>query len=161
MKTEKYTNILFNAGCDIGVVNHCLKVAEVASEFSGISVDDELVLAGSILHDLGRSRTHTIEHASVGAELSEKLGFSKEITEIIRCHTGAGLSADECTLLGLEPTDCIPQTLEEKIVANADNLVKGSRVITIYERVMLIFDLPRRSKKNIRRLAMDIGLLSK
>ena len=53
----------------------------------------------------------------------------------------------------------MPQTLEEKIVAHADNLVKGSKVISIEERMMRIPDLSTRSKKRIWRLAMEVELL--
>ncbi|MDO5846422.1 MAG: phosphohydrolase, partial [Methanocorpusculum sp.] len=78
-----------------------------------------------------------------------------------RCHTGAGLSEDDCVLLGLPPADCVPKTLEEKIVAHADNLAKGSRRVTMDERMMLIEDQSRRSKRNVWRMGMEIELLRK
>ncbi|MDV0442247.1 HDIG domain-containing metalloprotein [Methanorbis furvi] len=157
---ESYENILFSAGCDAGVVKHCRVVAETAMQFSGDSVDDSLVCAGSMLHDIGRSKTHDISHAQEGAEICRRLGESDALRKIVLKHTGAGLTADECTILGLEPIDCMPQTLEEKIVAHADNLVKSSKVITIEERMMRIADLSTRSKRRIWRLAMEVELLS-
>jgi hypothetical protein len=39
------------------------------------------------------------------------------VARIIECHTGAGLTSDECTLLNLWPRDCIPRSIEERIVA--------------------------------------------
>ena len=51
------------------------------------------------------------------------------------------------------------KTLEEKIVAHADNLAKGSREITIEERMMLIAGQSKRSKKNVWRLSMEMELL--
>ena len=156
----EYQNTLFKAGCDAGVIAHCKKVAMVASRYKGESVDKELVYAGSMMHDIGRSVTHSIEHASIGGNICHKLNISKEITHIVERHTGAGLSEDESVLLGLPPKQVIPETLEEKIVAHADNLVKGTREISIYERMMLIADLPPRSKKNIWRLSMEVELLT-
>ena len=157
--SDRLSQILFSAGCDAGVVSHCKKTAELASRYRGVSVDSVLVEDGAMLHDLGRSVTHSIRHAGEGAELSRKLGLRDEITEIIRCHTGAGLSEDDCVLLGLPPANCVPKTLEEKIVAHADNLAKGSREITIEERMMLIAGQSKRSKKNVWRLSMEMELL--
>lgn len=156
---DKLSQILFLAGCDAGVVSHCVKTADIASKYRGASVDSSLVEEGAMLHDLGRSKTHSIHHAMVGAELSRALCLSPEVTEIIRCHTGAGLSEDDCTLLGLPLANCVPRTLEGKIVAHADNLAKGSREILIEERMMLASGLSKRSKRNIWRLAMEIELL--
>jgi len=154
-------NLLFLSGCDAGVISHCKKTAEIAARYGGNSVDSSLVHTGAMLHDLGRSRTHSIHHARVGAELSESLGLSPEIISIIRTHTGAGLSDEDCVLLGLPPQDCIPRTLEEKIVAHADNLAKGSRIIRKEERMMLIAGQSHRSKRNVWRLALEVDLLRK
>lgn len=154
-----YIQTLFSRGCDDGVVAHCKKVAEVAARYHGASVDDKLVYAGGIMHDVGRSITHSIRHAGEGAQICTEMGLSAQLTHIVRSHTGAGLSAEEASLLGLDPVDAIPQTLEAKIVAHADNLVKGSREISMCERMMLIADLPARSKKSIARLAFEVELL--
>lgn len=154
-----YAGILFSAGCDAGVVSHCKVVAETAARFSGDSVDAGLVQAGAMMHDVGRSVTHAISHAQEGARICREWGEDDALTEIVLRHTGAGLDADECTLLGLVPMDCVPRTLEEMIVAHADNLVKGSKVIPIEGRMMAIADLSRRSKRRIWRLAMDVELL--
>lgn len=159
MPENRYSQTLFSAGCDAGVVRHCEVVADVAARFSGDSVDTDLVCAGSMMHDIGRSVTHDISHAQEGAKICRERQEPDSLTDIVLRHTGAGLDADECTLLGLCPMDCVPRTLEEKIVAHADNLVKGSKVISIEERMMRIADLSQRSKKKIWRLAMEVELL--
>ena len=153
------SKILFSSGCDAGVVAHCKKTADIASRYVGDSIDSKLVESGAMLHDLGRSVTHSIRHTGEGAKLSRELLLGDDVTEIIRCHTGAGLSEDDCVLLNLPPADCVPKTLEEKIVAHADNLAKGSREITIEERMMLIAGQSKRSKKNVWRLSMEMELL--
>ncbi|MDR0438675.1 MAG: HDIG domain-containing protein [Methanocalculaceae archaeon] len=159
MPENRYSQILFSVGCDSGVIRHCETVASVASQFSGDSVDDALVFAGSMMHDIGRSITHDISHAQNGARICRERGESEALIEIVLRHVGAGLNADECTLLGLLPMDCVPRTLEEKIVAHADNLTKGSKIISIEECMTRIADLPTRSKKKIWRLAMEIEQL--
>lgn len=156
-----FSKTLFSLGCDEGVVNHCKAVASASQKYFGESVDSDTVYAGCMLHDIGRSVTHSIEHAQEGAGICKELGCPSEITEAVRCHTGGGLSEDECVLLGLMPLDCGPKTLEEKIVAHADNLVKGSRIITLDERMMLSISLSRRARKKIWRLGTEVELLSR
>lgn len=157
---EEFSPALFPAGCDDGVIHHCRVVQSVSSRYGGDSVDADLVAAGSLLHDIGRSVTHSIAHAQEGWRICLERNLPSEVAEMVLRHTGAGLDADECTLLGLDPMDCVPRTLEEKIVAHADNLVKGSHVITIEERMIAIADLPTRSKRRIWRLAMEVELLA-
>ncbi len=111
-----------------------------------------------MLHDIGRSKTHGIGHAQSGAEICRKLGLPEEVARIVECHTGAGLTADECSLLGLLPVDCIPQTLEEKIVTNADNLVGGRHEISIERDLMEAFALKRNVRRRIYRLWLEMEL---
>ena len=83
------------------------------------------------MHDIGRSKTHGIRHAVVGAEIARKYGYDEEILNIIERHIGAGITEDEAVKLGLPKKSYIPQTLEEKIVAHADNLTSGSEEVSI------------------------------
>jgi uncharacterized protein len=117
-------------------------------------------MEGALLHDIGRGGTHSIGHAQRGADLLREKGFPKRLVRIVECHTGAGLTADECTLLGLAPRDCIPQTIEEKIVTHADNLVAGSTRVTIDEEIAGAIHLPRKIRKRMYRLANEVELLT-
>lgn len=92
-------------------------------------VDKDLVTAGALLHDIGRSVDHSIMHAWYGAEIAERLGLPQSIVDIIRKHTGAGLDEQDVEEMGLPKADYMPRTLEEKIVAHADNLVSDNRVV--------------------------------
>ena len=125
-------DMLVAEGCRKRVVVHCCTVRAVADEISaGIrGVDRDLVTAGALLHDIGRSVDHSIMHAYLGAEIARRRGLSPEIENIIRKHTGAGLDDQDVKELGLPPGDYMPVTLEEKIVAHADNLVSDNRVVT-------------------------------
>ena len=120
--------ILVNAGCSPEVIAHSLTVSMVAlsiAERVSISVDREMVRQGGLVHDIGRSRTHGIEHAIVGAEIAKRLGLSGALINIIERHIGAGIQASEAERLGLPGKDYIPLTPEEKIVSYADNLISG------------------------------------
>ena len=123
-------SILRESGCRSRVVIHCCTVRAVADEMAkGFDVNAGLVTAGALLHDLGRSVDHTIKHAMIGASMAEKLGLPKELVEIIRKHTGAGLDEMDVKEFDLPPGDYIPRTLEERIVAHADNMVSDDRVV--------------------------------
>ena len=67
--------------------------------------------------------------AYLGAQIAEKKGLPKCLVEIIRKHTGAGLDDQDVKEMGLPPGDYMPKTLEEKIVAHADNMVSDNRVV--------------------------------
>jgi uncharacterized protein len=132
-----YIRYLEEAGCDPGVIAHCLAVRDVAVliadriiQAGKVPVDRDLVVAGAILHDIGRSETHGMDHADAGGRICKKLGFPPEICRIVERHIGAGLSGSERISFGLSGDTRIPESLEEKIVAHADNLVKGTRIIT-------------------------------
>lgn len=158
-RRDTLRKFLENAGCSRRVIRHCDTVCDLVLEFfiPGI-MDREVLVAGAMLHDIGRGVTHDISHAQKGAAYCRKQGLSEEIARVVECHTGAGLTADECTLLRLLPVDCIPRTAEEKAVANADNLVSDSRVIGIGERMFYAQYLPRRVRRRMFCLWLEMEL---
>ncbi len=116
------------------VVRHCKKVAEVAKALadsfqrSGRKVDSQTLVAGALLHDIGRNRSRTVNHGLLGAELLEREGVDDRVVQIVRRHVGAGLSPEEVKRVGLPDLDFIPRTLEERIVCFADKMVASDRV---------------------------------
>jgi len=112
------------------VIVHCCTVKAVALEIAKrFDADKELIIAGALLHDIGRAKDHTIMHAFIGAEMAERLGLPDELASIIRKHTGAGLDEQDVKEMKLPKGDYIPRTTEEKIVAHADNLVSDNRIV--------------------------------
>jgi uncharacterized protein len=159
---EDCERLLTEAGCSRRVVAHCQVVREVSVGYavsSGLA-DTRLVDSGACLHDIGRGITHTLHHAQAGAAYCRKIGLPEQVARIVECHTGAGLSADECTLLGLIPVSCIPVTLEERIVAASDNLVRGADVITIYDRLARSYMLSRKIRRRLYRLWLEVELIA-
>ncbi len=90
-----------------------------------------LVEMGGLLHDIGRSKTHDVDHAVVGAEILREMGIPEELVLVVERHIGAGIPADEAVELGLPEKHFMPETLEEKIVAYADKLISGRREVSI------------------------------
>ena len=128
---DECISMLLEEGCKRRVIIHCCTVEAVAKEMiSRIGgADRDLVLAGALLHDIGRSVNHSIMHAYIGSQIASERGLPQELVDIIRKHTGAGLDPEDVDEMGLPAGDYIPRTLEEKIVAHADNLVSDNRVV--------------------------------
>jgi uncharacterized protein len=156
-----WEDLLREAGCNEKVIAHCRAVQEVALGYAALDdlVRVDLVSEGSMLHDIGRGTTHTILHAQQGADYLRAHGICEDVARIVECHTGAGLTADECTLLRLFPSDCMPHTTEEKIVTHADNLIKGRRRVIIEESIASAIHLPRKVRRRMYHLARDVELL--
>ena len=90
-----------------------------------------LVEVGALLHDIGRSKTHNIEHAVVGAQILREMGVPEKLANLVEVHIGAGIPADEAVELGLPERHYFAETLEEKIVAYADKLLIGRKEVPI------------------------------
>ena len=126
------------------MVEHCKIVTQVAMEIAtacqrkGIKVNLNLIEIGALLHDIGRSKSHRINHAVVGVGIARAFGLPVPVLRIIERHVGAGITPREAKILGLPPRDYRPQTQEEKIVAYADKLVEGNhrvRITTVVYRL--------------------------
>lgn len=118
--------LLRGAGVSEEDVAHCVRVAEKALELAdrmNFYLDLELICRGALFHDLGKAKTHEIEHGRIGAELGKKLGLPDKVTAIMEKHIRGGLTAAEAVVLGLPVKDYSLSSLEEKIVIYADRLV--------------------------------------
>ena len=128
--------LLKNAGCSRDVIRHCKSVRDIAVKIAKkASADVHLVEAGALLHDIGRSKSHDIRHVLEGVEIARTLGLSEKIIRIIETHIGAGIPSDEAKGLGLPEKNYIPETLEEKIVCHADNLIENNKKQKIEKEV--------------------------
>jgi uncharacterized protein len=147
LKEKDALDLLRKSGCSSNVVEHCQAVAAYAREIAmeiricarkkneDVKVDIDLVYIGGLLHDIGRSRTHGISHAVDGAKIAIENGLDEKLINIIERHIGAGIPEEEAATLGLPARDYMPLTLEEKIVAHADNLISGTRIGSIDEQI--------------------------
>jgi len=126
--SEECINLLKKTGCSGSVINHCKAVRDIAVRIAEkTDADINLVEAGALLHDIGRSKTHSISHAVEGGKIAVKLGLPSSIVAIIERHIGGGLLKEEAKKLGLPVKDYIPIALEEKIVCHADNLINNCK----------------------------------
>ena len=128
---------LLESKCSVKVVNHCKAVTEVALETAkilegkGLKVDSRLVEIGALLHDIGRSKTHTVHHAVAGAEIAKALGLPDRVVSIIKRHVGGGITVMEAEKLGWPKDVYVPITLEEKVVSYADKLIENCKRVPV------------------------------
>ncbi|MFC2154598.1 TIGR00295 family protein [Candidatus Altiarchaeota archaeon] len=128
---DEALGLLKEAGCSPSVVEHCLAVTELALEIAnkirenGHDVDLEFVESAALLHDIGRSKTHDVEHGVVGAEILKDYPAYARVCE---CHLGAGIDRGEAESIGLPARDYFPESLEEKIITHADNLIDHDKI---------------------------------
>lgn len=121
------TDVLRTAGVSRDDITHSIHVAEKALEIArrigGDNIDQELVGRGALFHDLGKAKTHEMQHGKIGAEMGRKIGLPDEITAIMEKHIRGGLTEPEARELGLPVKDYTLRRLEERIVIYADRLV--------------------------------------
>jgi uncharacterized protein len=143
---EEALKILQESGCSTNVIRHCKAVAELAVQIAekcannGVHVDVELVHIGALLHDIGRAKTHGVNHPIVGAEIAHSLKLPDNLVRLIERHLGGGISIKEAHEFGWPERSYFPKTLEEKIVAYADKLIEGERQVPIEKTVQKLND---------------------
>ncbi len=137
--------------CSSYIIDHSNVVYErtkdITPRFDGVDLD--IIEAGAKLHDVGRTVTTDIRHAYIGADLLRDLGVDERICKITERHIGAGISASDARENNLPERNYMPETLEEKIVAHADNLVHGVDFVDID------FVVKKWKRKNMPQEAID------
>ncbi|RBQ23419.1 Ribonuclease Y [Candidatus Methanobinarius endosymbioticus] len=148
--------LLKEEGCPPWVIEHSIVVCKKAKEISKhFDVDQDLIEKAALLHDIGRSKTNNIKHAIIGADIVVEHGFSEKVATIIEKHVGSGISEKEAIELGLPKKNYIPNTIEEKIISHADNLINRSNEVNIE------FVAEKWKKYNVKNLEESIYRLKK
>ncbi len=127
---------LKSSGVPDEILGHCEAVRDACAAFlillrkknPSVRFNRNLVLAGALLHDIGRSKTQGIGHAVAGAEIIRALNTGNDpdmekLALICERHIGAGIPRKDAVKLGLPDKDFIPRSIEEMIVAYCDNMV--------------------------------------
>ena len=96
-------------------------------------MNGSLIETAAVLHDIGRSKTHSLDHGLLGGEMIAERGLSEDLRRAVERHVGAGIGKEEAFRLGLGDRDLIPETIEEKIVCYADKLVDGDEEVPFDE----------------------------
>lgn len=120
-------------------IQHCFAVSSLATYLSNIftsryAVNIEFIRTASLLHDIGRFKTHDpIMHGVEGYKLLAGLGYADEAF-ICASHILYGLNSSEAEQYGLPRNDFIPTSFEERLIPLVDFLVEHDRPVLLRER---------------------------
>jgi len=163
---EQALELLQQKHCPPIVISHCLAVAKLALETArklekkGLRVDTELVEIGALLHDIGRAKSHTVDHAVIGAQIAQELGLPEPIIRIIKRHLGGGITEAEAQAFGWPKDVYVPETLEEKIVSYADKRIDNAKRVPISVEInRLRSEGKAEAAERVRRLYDNISSL--
>lgn len=130
---EQAIELLKKNNCSPKIISHCQTVAKLSVEIAkqlnkkGLNINLELTEAGALLHDIGRSRTNSVNHGLIGAQIAESEELPETVVKIIKRHVGGGFTAQEAAKFGWPQDTYMPVSLEEKVVSYADKLVDNSK----------------------------------
>jgi uncharacterized protein len=131
-KATQYTiaqadiDLLRDNGVSEDDIDHCVKVAKKALEIAyrtSKNMDFEFIGRGVLFHDLGKAKTHDIEHGKIGAEMGQALGLPDRVNAVMEKHIRGGLTDAEAIELNLPVKDYTLHTLEQRFIIYADRLV--------------------------------------
>lgn len=117
------------------VYTHCLIVCDIAEQLlarNELGIDEDMVRAGCLLHDIGVYRLYDgsgnhgplnyMRHGVLGYALLAEEGIPEGIRRFASCHTGVGLTAGDVLRYGLpiQVADYVAESEEESLVMYAD-----------------------------------------
>jgi uncharacterized protein len=167
---KKEMRELIKHGCDDYIIQHDLLVMNISDKMikelkrAGVDIDEKSILRGAILHDIGRSKEHSVRHGFLGGEILRKDGYDRKVIKIVENHVGGGIDKQECAKLGLPERDFIPTSLEEKIVCLADKYVEDNQIKPLQETISKfdkILGEGNKANKRILKIKKEIELLAK
>jgi uncharacterized protein len=133
--------LLRQLGVDENVVKHSIAVSvtslEIANKIKirGMDVDTNLVEVAALLHDVGRSKAHGIEHGRVGGEILRRLGYPDSLARIAESHVLCGAYTEESSSPSSSRKDRpAAMTIEEKIVCYSDKITLENKRTTLEDR---------------------------
>jgi uncharacterized protein (TIGR00295 family) len=130
--TEKHCLLLLKKnGASQKLIDRAKGVTALVKKLaSRINVKREILIAGAMLHGIGKTRTLGMKRGFISGRILRDEGVDEAVVRIVECHVGVGIRKKEAVKLGLPPRDFVPKTIEEKLVCYADKLVVGTYVAT-------------------------------
>ncbi|MFX1397564.1 MAG: HD domain-containing protein [Promethearchaeota archaeon] len=110
------------------------KAVKISKQIPNMDLNLKLIEIGSLLHDIGRTRTHGFDHGIEGGKILKSRGFPESVLRICERHILGGLDKEDAKFVGLPVKDYLPETIEEKIVCLADKYMTGKKEVSVEER---------------------------
>ena len=108
------------------------------------------------MHDIGRARSHKVDHGLVGAKIIESEGLPNEVANIVKRHVGGGISLEEAARFGWPKDDYMPQTIEEKVVSYADKRIDKDKCVPINLEIKRLNVDHKEAAERVRKLHEEI-----
>jgi uncharacterized protein len=159
---EQAIQLLCENNCPPVVIRHCEAVADLALEIAtklqskGLKINLDLVQAGALLHDIGRSKTHNVNHGIVGSQIVKSADLPESLSNIIKRHVGGGITKEEATQFGWPKDNYIPQSLEEKVVSYSDKLIDREERVPIDLEIQRLSVGHKEAAERVRKLHEEI-----
>jgi uncharacterized protein (TIGR00295 family) len=138
-------------------IKHCFAVSSLATYLANIftsryPVNIEFIRTASLLHDIGRFKTHDpIMHGVEGYKLLAGLGYGDEAF-ICASHILYGINSSEAEQYGLPRNDFMPISFEERFIPLVDFLVEHDRPVLLRERFEYLRHRNRNNNEFLSRL---------
>jgi len=135
----KCIQLLLDYSTPPNVISHSILTAQTALNITEILknknliINCDLIMAGALLHDIGRCQSHRLDHGIIGAKILREEDIAEELAQVAENHLFGGITKKEAKKLGLPFQDYLPKTLEEKIITYADNISKREPLLSIDE----------------------------
>ena len=140
--------LMSDLGLADGIKEHCIVVKEIALDIvdkikqknPDVQIDEDVVEAGALLHDIGRTRTHGIDHGYRGYMLMRDANIDERVARCALAHVLGGFDKEDIKHeFPSESRDEIkislmPKSIEEKIVCLADKQAEGTMQVTTKKR---------------------------
>ena len=140
--------MMADLGLPEGIKEHCIVVKEIALDIvkqikeknSQAEIDAEVIEAGALLHDIGRTRSHGVDHGYRGYMLMREANIDERVARCALVHVLGGFDKED--IRKEFPTDSrneikvslMPKSIEEKIVCLADKNAEGTMQVTTKKR---------------------------
>jgi putative nucleotidyltransferase with HDIG domain len=85
---KKEVEELIKYGCDDYIIQHGLLVMNISDKIAkalkrvGADIDEKSILRGAILHDIGRSKEHSVRHGFLGGKILKKDRYDRKVIKI-------------------------------------------------------------------------------
>jgi uncharacterized protein len=130
-----------------GIRQHCIVVKDIALQIADriketnpdLDLELDVIEAGALLHDIGRIKSHGLEHGYIGGLLLREINVDERVVRCAMVHVLGGFTPEDikqefpANMKDIHDS-LIPETIEEKIVCYADKHAEGTIQVNLKKR---------------------------
>ncbi|MEX2683739.1 MAG: HDIG domain-containing metalloprotein [Candidatus Sigynarchaeota archaeon] len=144
---DEILDLMSKWGLPDGIKDHCIVVKDIAMEFvrkinerdPNVKIDARVVEAGALLHDIGRIKSHGLDHGYRGYQVLMDAKVDERVARCALVHVLGGFTVDDIKreFPGNAKdinVSLMPQSIEEKIVCFADKHAVGTMQVSVKKR---------------------------